>query len=84
MFGTLATMIARPAHLAHAGQHLAQGAAAVLCNAVIVGLVLTYAYGIDMLWLNMLTVAWAKPSCAICWRAHGKAAFPPGPQPLAA
>ena len=28
----------------------------VLCNAIIVGLVLTYAYGIDMLWMNMLTV----------------------------
>ena len=28
----------------------------MLCNAIIVGLVLTYAYGIDMLWMNMLTV----------------------------
>ena len=28
----------------------------VVCNAVIVGMVLTYAYGIDMLWVNMLTV----------------------------
>ena len=28
----------------------------VICNAVIVGLVLTYAYGIDVLWMNMLTV----------------------------
>ena len=28
----------------------------VICNAVIVGMVLTYAYGIDILWMNMLTV----------------------------
>ena len=29
----------------------------MVCNGVIIGLVLTYAYGIDLLWLNMLTVA---------------------------
>ena len=29
----------------------------VLCNGIIIGLVLTYAYGIDLLWLNMLTVS---------------------------
>ena len=29
----------------------------VVCNGVIVGLVLTYAYQIPALWLNMLTVA---------------------------
>ena len=43
VFGTLATLLA--------------AIPPVVCNGVIVGLVLTYAYQIPALWMNMLTVA---------------------------
>lgn len=57
VFGTLATLIA-----ALGARRLRKNAwlaalPPVLVNGVVVGLVLTYAYGIDALWLNMLTVA---------------------------
>lgn len=52
VFGTLATLIAAVI----TWRMRARALPPVLCNAVIVGLVLTYAYGIDMLWMNMLTV----------------------------
>ena len=56
VFGTFATLLA--ALLSRRVKHNTWLAALppVVCNAVIVGLVLTYAYGIDMLWMNMLTV----------------------------
>lgn len=56
VFGTLATLIA--AVLTHRikGSIWLRALPPVISNAVIVGLVLTYAYGIDMLWMNMLTV----------------------------
>lgn len=56
VFGTLATLLA--ALLTHRikGSIWLRALPPVLCNAVIIGLVLTYAYGIDLLWMNMLTV----------------------------
>lgn len=56
VFGTLATLLA--AVLTHRikGSIWLRALPPVLCNAVIIGLVLTYAYGIDLLWMNMLTV----------------------------
>ena len=56
VFGTLATMIAALLTWRMRANIWLRALPPVLCNAVIVGLVLTYAYGIDMLWLNMLTV----------------------------
>ena len=56
VFGTLATMIAALLTWRMRASVWLRALPPVLCNAVIVGLVLTYAYGIDMLWLNMLTV----------------------------
>ena len=56
VFGTLATMIAALLTWRMRASIWLRALPPVLCNAVIVGLVLTYAYGIDMLWLNMLTV----------------------------
>ena len=48
----------------------------MLCNAIIVGLVLTYAYGIDMLWMNMLTVGLGEAVvCYVLGRAHDQTAF---------
>ena len=56
VFGTLATLLAGIfTRRLHKNVWLA-ALPPVLCNAVIVGMVLTYAYGIDMLWMNMLTV----------------------------
>ena len=56
VFGTLATLLA--ALLTHRikGSIWLRALPPVLCNAIIIGLVLTYAYGIDLLWMNMLTV----------------------------
>lgn len=56
VFGTLATFIA--AVLTHRirASLFWKALVPVVCNAVIVGLVLTYAYGIHLLWMNMLTV----------------------------
>ena len=56
VFGTLATLLA--AVLTHRirGSLWLRALPPVVCNAVIIGLVLTYGYGIDMLWMNMLTV----------------------------
>jgi len=56
VFGTLATLLA--AVLTHRikGSIWLRALPPVLCNAIIIGLVLTYAYGIDLLWMNMLTV----------------------------
>ena len=56
VFGTLATLIAAVLTWRMRASIWGRALPAVLCIAVIVGLVLTYAYGIDMLWMNMLTV----------------------------
>ena len=56
VFGTLATLIAAVITWRMRASIWGRGLPPVLCNAIIVGLVLTYAYGIDMLWMNMLTV----------------------------
>ena len=56
VFGTLATLIAAVLTWRMRANIWVRALPPVLCNAVIVGLVLTYAYGIDMLWMNMLTV----------------------------
>lgn len=56
VFGTLATLIAAVLTWRMRASIWVRALPPVLCNAVIVGLVLTYAYGIDMLWMNMLTV----------------------------
>ena len=56
VFGTLATLIAAVITWRMRASIWVRALPPVLCNAIIVGLVLTYAYGIDMLWMNMLTV----------------------------
>ena len=56
VFGTLATLIAATLTSRIRGNLFCKALPPVLCNAVIVGLVLTDAYGIDILWMNMLTV----------------------------
>ena len=56
VFGTLATLLAAILTRRIKGSIWLRALPPVISNAVIVGLVLTYAYGIDMLWMNMLTV----------------------------
>ena len=56
VFGTLATLMAAVLTNRIRASLWIRALPPVICNAVIVGLVLTYAYGIDILWMNMLTV----------------------------
>lgn len=56
VFGTLATLMAAVLTCRIKGSVWLRALPPVVCNAVIIGLVLTYAYGIDLLWMNMLTV----------------------------
>ena len=56
VFGTLATLMAAVLTQRIKGSVWLRAFPPVICNAVIIGLVLTYAYGIDLLWMNMLTV----------------------------
>ena len=56
VFGTLATFLAALLTWRIKGNIWLRALPPVVCNAVIVGLVLTYAYGIDVLWMNMFTV----------------------------
>ena len=56
VFGTLATLMAAVLTNRIRGSLWIRALPPVICNAVIVGLVLTYAYGIDILWMNMFTV----------------------------
>lgn len=56
VFGTLATLLAAVLTRRIKGSIWLRALPPVLCNAIIIGLVLTYAYGIDLLWMNMLTV----------------------------
>ncbi|MDD3334373.1 MAG: QueT transporter family protein [Eubacteriales bacterium] len=57
VFGTLATLMAALLSRRLRSNPWLAALPPVICNGVIVGLVLTYAYGIDVLWMNMLTVA---------------------------
>ena len=56
VFGTLATLMAAILTRRIKGSIWLRALPPVICNAVIIGMVLTYAYGIDLLWMNMLTV----------------------------
>jgi len=56
VFGTLATFLAAVLTSRMRGNVWLKALPPVICNAVIVGLVLTYAYGIDVLWMNIFTV----------------------------
>lgn len=56
VFGTLATLLAAVLTQRIKGSIWLRALPPVVCNAVIIGLVLTYAYGVDLLWINMLTV----------------------------
>lgn len=56
VFGTLATLLAALLTSRLRAGIWIKALPPVVCNAVIIGLVLTYAYGINMLWMNMLTV----------------------------
>jgi len=57
VFGTLATLLAAILSRQLKKNVWLAALPPVICNGVIIGLVLTYAYGIDLLWLNMLTVS---------------------------
>ena len=57
VFGTLATLAAAILTRRIRGGVWVRALPPVLANGIIVGLVLTYAYGLNTLWLNMLTVA---------------------------
>lgn len=57
VFGTLATLLAGLLTRRLRKNVWLAALPPVLCNGIIIGLVLTYAYGIDLLWLNVLTVS---------------------------
>ena len=57
IFGTLATLLAGLLTRRLRRNVWLAALPPVLCNGIIIGLVLTYAYGIDLLWLNVLTVS---------------------------
>lgn len=65
VFGTLATLLAALATRRLRRSVWLAALPPVLANGVIVGLVLTYGYHIDALWLNMLTVALGE--AAVCY-----------------
>jgi len=65
VFGTLATFLAAVLTYRMRGNIWTRALPPVICNAVIVGLVLTYAYGIDVLWMNILTVGIGE--AAVCY-----------------
>ena len=56
VFGTLATLLSAILTRRIRGSIWLRALPPVVCNAVIIGLVLTYAYGVDLLWMNMLSV----------------------------
>jgi len=56
VFGTLATLLAAVLTRLIKGSVWLRALPPVLCNAVIIGFVITYGYGVDLLWMNMLTV----------------------------
>lgn len=56
VFGTLATLTAALITRRMRKNAWLAALPPVICNAVIVGLVITYAYGVNALWLNILTV----------------------------
>ncbi len=56
VFGTMATLLAAVLTRRIKGSVWLKALPPVLCNAVIIGMVITYGYGVDLLWMNMLTV----------------------------
>ncbi len=56
VFGTLATLVAALLTRRFGKNLWLAALMPVAVNAVIVGMLLTYAYGVDVLWLNMLSV----------------------------
>ena len=56
VLGTFATLLAAVLTRHIKGSVWVRALPPVICNAVIIGLVLTYGYKIPMLWMNMLTV----------------------------
>lgn len=65
VFGTLATLLAAVLTQRIRGSIWLRALPPVMCNAVIIGLVLTYGYGVDLLWMNMLTVGIGE--AAVCY-----------------
>jgi uncharacterized membrane protein len=65
IFGTLATLLAAITTARLKKNIWLAALAPAVFNGVIIGLVLTYAYSIPMLWLNMLTVALGE--VAVCY-----------------
>jgi len=65
VFGTLATFLAAWMSSRMKGSIWLRALPPVVCNAVIVGMVITYAYGVDLLWMNMLTVGLGE--AAVCY-----------------
>ena len=65
VFGTLATLLAAVLTRRIKGSIWLRALPPVLCNAVIIGLVITYGYGVDLLWMNMLTVGIGQ--AAVCF-----------------
>jgi uncharacterized membrane protein len=65
VFGTLATLLAALLTRRLRKNVWLAALPPVVCNGVIIGLVLTYAYGIDALWLNILTVSLGQ--AAVCY-----------------
>jgi uncharacterized membrane protein len=65
VFGTLATLLAALLTRRLRKNVWLAALPPVVCNGVIIGLVLTYAYGIDMLWMNMLTVGFGQ--AVVCY-----------------
>lgn len=65
VFGTLATLLAAVLTQRIRGSIWLRALPPVVCNAVIIGLVLTYGYGVDLLWMNILTVGIGE--AAVCY-----------------
>ena len=57
VFGTLATLLAALCTRGLRRDLWKAAVPPVICNGVIIGLVLTYGYGVPLLWTNMATVA---------------------------
>lgn len=57
VFGTLATLLAVVGTIRMPKKIWLQALPPVILNGVVVGLILTYAYGINVLWYNIATVA---------------------------
>ncbi len=65
VFGTLATLLAALLSRKLRKNVWLAALPPVLCNGLIIGAVLTWAYGIDLFWLNVLTVSLGQ--AAVCY-----------------